>query len=541
MTSTGLEHLRYRRLRAPREDRGVLIEPPASAVADLVAANTQQSEQACYDLQGRCLEAVGRLAREELLAGARRWTSSYRDVDAGPADPSRPIFLAGHQPELFHPGVWFKNFALSRFAEQHEAVAVNLIVDTDIFKRNSVLVPSGSIEDPHLASVPLDRAAAVIPFEEQRVQDREFFAGFGRRVTAHLDSFLADPLIREYWPLAVERIEETGNIGAALAQSRHALEGRWGLNTLEIPESWVCESESFRWLVAHILAQLPRFHAAYNSVVADYRRMHHIRSRSRPVPDLAAEGDWFEAPLWMWSVDAPRRRHLFARQRGRELEISDRRGRQFRLAISPDASAERAVEQIQSLRQRGVKIRSRALLTTLWARLALGELFLHGIGGAKYDQVTDALIARFFGLEPPRYMVVTSTLRLPVDYPRVSDEDIRAVDRRLRELQWHPEDHFDADGALSATAPAIAELIAAKRRWIQTTPDQENYRQRFLELRRINAQLGAFLAPERERLQQERGRLAAAARAARILSSREFAFCLFPQAPLREMLFSLLP
>ena len=63
---------------------------------------------------------------------------------------------------------------------------------------------------------------------------------------------------------------------------------------------------------------------------------------------------------------------------------------------------------------RGIRLRTRALITTLFARLFLGDLFLHGIGGAKYDQVTDLLVERFFGVKPPGYMTLTATLRLPI-------------------------------------------------------------------------------------------------------------------------------
>ena len=51
---------------------------------------------------------------------------------------------------------------------------------------------------------------------------------------------------------------ESGRLGAALAQSRHQLEGRWGLETLEVPQSRICQSEPFCWFVAHLLARLPR-------------------------------------------------------------------------------------------------------------------------------------------------------------------------------------------------------------------------------------------------------------------------------------------
>ena len=67
------------------------------------------------------------------------------------------------------------------------------------------------------------------------------------------------------------------------------------------------------------------------------------------------------------------------------------------------------------LARSGVKIRSRALVTTLWARMVLGDLFIHGIGGGNYDLVTDRIIERFFGRQPPGFMILSATLHLPIN------------------------------------------------------------------------------------------------------------------------------
>ena len=48
----------------------------------------------------------------------------------------------------------------------------------------------------------------------------------------------------------------------------------------------------------------------------------------------------------------------------------------------------------------------------MYARLVLSDLFLHGIGGAKYDQLTDLIIARFFGLQPPGFVTLSATVLL---------------------------------------------------------------------------------------------------------------------------------
>ena len=43
-------------------------------------------------------------------------------------------------------------------------------------------------------------------------------------------------------------------------------------------------------------------------------------------------------------------------------------------------------------------------------RLLLVDQFTHGIGGGRYDQVTDRVMAGFFEIEPPRFSVATATL-----------------------------------------------------------------------------------------------------------------------------------
>ena len=65
------------------------------------------------------------------------------------ARSTRLIYLAGHQPQMFHPGVWFKNFALGELARRHGATAVNLIVDNDMLSDASLRVPGGSVSEPH--------------------------------------------------------------------------------------------------------------------------------------------------------------------------------------------------------------------------------------------------------------------------------------------------------------------------------------------------------------------------------------------------------
>src|SRR5262245_40109721 len=102
--------LQYRRLRAPREDGASLIDPPADSVGQAIARNAQIVSQSDYDVQGRSLPDLAVSARRQLVDEALAYTRAYRSIGNLRPRADSPVILAGHQPQLFHPGVWFKNF-----------------------------------------------------------------------------------------------------------------------------------------------------------------------------------------------------------------------------------------------------------------------------------------------------------------------------------------------------------------------------------------------------------------------------------------------
>ena len=252
------------------------------------------------------------------------------------------------------------------------------------------------------------------------------------------------------------------------------------------------------------------------------------------MPALATDGDWLEAPFWIWSAGDPLRRRLFVRAVDAEIEISDRAQFQSRLPLSADSQGERAVEKLAKLAQAGIKIRPRALITTMFARLLLGDLFLHGIGGAKYDELTDAIIAQFFGLAPPAYYTLSATMLLPIERPQVAAEDLRAVAARLRELRFNPQRFLDHRAVAGAEA---LRLVADKQRWIET--NQTAGRERHRAISEINGQLQRFVNGERQRQTERYHEMAAQLRVERILGGRDFSFCLFPEKTLCLLLLEL--
>src|SRR5262249_21236319 len=155
------------------------------------------------NVQGRQLAQLSQEARRDLCNAAREYTGRYRDVPSPAA--TETIFLAGHQPQIFHPGVWFKNFALAKLAKQFDATSINLLIDSDTLKEASLRVPSGSVDAPVSVKVPFDEPSAEIPYEERKIVDRQVWQSFGDRVAATLQPLVPDPLITNYWPRVVGR------------------------------------------------------------------------------------------------------------------------------------------------------------------------------------------------------------------------------------------------------------------------------------------------------------------------------------------------
>lgn len=515
----------YAPYRAPRQHGSAIIEPPLSDAQALMRENAERAEDWDWEFAGNSIGQLRKAARDELVPAAVRYTTNYRDF-SGSIDPSRPLIMAGHQPELFHPGVWFKNFALSSLAMRLSATAINFVVDNDLRGAPAVRVPvrdaSGRIT---LGSIPVDGPGQSIPYEQHRIVDQRLFHSFDKRLRQAVQHLVDDPCVTMLWRHAREAASRCEYTGCALAQGRHALEAELDLQTLELPLSVACRSRSFATFVLGLLGELPRFHDCYNRAVREYRIGHKIRSSAHPVPELGESDEWLEAPLWIYGDRQPERRPAWVRMQAGHLEISDRQSRTLRVEASTDQRA--AADELFSKCNADFKLRPRALITTMYARLILSDLFLHGIGGGKYDQLGDTIVRRFFGLQPPRFMVMSATALLPnVRLPDAS-ETVQAIERRIRDTYFHPET-FAANDELDRS------LLAEKQELLEAIPPRDQKQAWHKRISELNRRLAGQLDTQRASLQRQLKNASERLREQQLLSSREHPFCIFPLDYLNE-------
>ena len=463
-----------------RWNRPAVSSPPT---ADVLAGTTTT-------LLGRSLEDLRCEGRRSAIAAAVEYLrQSHETPPAVQSDSS--LIMAGHQPELFHPGVWAKNFALNGLSGRHDSAPLNLVVDNDVAKSPVLQLPDVvDLADgrPILLELPFDSPTRDTPYEERVVLDEEFFRSLPERADPVLRKWGFPTLLPKFWTEAMCQAERTPFLGERFAASRRGFERSWGCRNLEVPLSHLCRTESFAWFASHLLCDFERFHAVHNETLGEYRRINGVRSRSHPVPDLSSDGEWLEVPFWIWQRENPQRGRLMARRREGRIELRSALEPSLGLTALPGHDGAATATGWGELEARGIKIRTRALTTTLFARLILADLFIHGIGGAKYDELNDEIIRRFYRFEPPAYLVLSATLLLPFQLPSVRLEDTRRLAGEIRDVRCNPQRHL-ADGAFVDTRPK--QLAAEKREWIKRQPeDAPSRRTRFHRLKSLTGSWG---------------------------------------------------
>ena len=172
----------------------------------------------------------------------------------------------------------------------------------------------------------------------------------------------------------------------------------------------------------------------------------------------------------------------------------------------------------------------------MFARLLLADLFIHGIGGAKYDHVTDAISLRFFGVLPPAYMTLSGTLRLPTGAEQVDPDRRGAIIQERRQLRYHAERVVDWMNIPPESRDEVQDMIDRKQSSIRMPKTKKNARARHEAIARANAALQPWLESQHQSLRQESIDYQRRIRANRVLQSREYAYCLFSQDRLKHFL-----
>jgi hypothetical protein len=401
----------YADWKAPAEDGQMLIWPEPALLVEQTRGNARRlaSERGVM---------IQNVPLAELRAEQRRWI--------GHGDEG-PLVAMGHQIELYHPGVWSKNVLINELAGKLGGSAYHFAVDTDAPKHLVLRWPGGSIPVTDDAKLSGAQWAGLVdaptPAHLAEVE-REFSAAAG--------SWPFRPLVPEVLGAARRLLLESRSLTGVLTNAIHEAEWGLGLRHHALLMSPVWESWPYLAFAHHILARADSFAVQYNAVLGAYRKETGIRSEGRPWPDLRRTPLFCEGPFWLDSLDSGERlRAGVAMGHGRwRLKLAD-----GDFVLDAKRPGRQAAEELgRFLAANGCRLAPRALTLTMFLRLMVADQFVHGIGGGRYDQITDRVVERFLGMTPPGFAVTTATMLFPTAAggKRVQIEPLVLEGRRMR-------------------------------------------------------------------------------------------------------------
>jgi len=497
------------------------MRPPYDQWAAQAEANHARAEPWSFSVAGEPGAEIRRQAREETLRLAADFSTRL-------GVPIRPlgaadglIVMTGHQPEIYHPGVWVKDFLLQRLAEETGASAVDVVVDSDGFDHVAITSPCLTPEVRRCRQY-LAVGSTGSCYSGTAVPSAKAVDDFCRIGDEMLGTLPAPSIRRHFSEFCVHlhaSRDSAENLAELVTFARRRYEASAGTDYAELPVSVLSRGGAFSAFVADIALDAERFAEDYNGELDEYRAATRTRSVAQPFPNLGTEDGRVELPLWV--LGEGRRETVWVRRDGESLTfMSDS-------ATILEVPAHDAVAAAQAVRSSGIAFAPKALMLTLFLRVFCCDLFIHGVGGGRYDRVTDGVCRRYYGIEPPSFTVASLTMYLPLGAHIVTEDEVAAARERLNRMEHNPDGLMaDAEFDSEVEREKARRLSAEKRDLVgaiaEPGADKKSLGSR---IRQVNEELGELLEPLRVALTADLAALEAQRAAADVFTDRTYPFC----------------
>jgi hypothetical protein len=315
--------------------------------------------------------------------------------------------------------------------------------------------------------------------------------------------------------------------------ARYAFLLRFGIGNLEVPVSHISETEPFLNFFLHITANARSFVNIYNAKLAEYRRLKKISSRANPLPDLMEKGYVVELPFWIWGEGESRKDLYASVADNRRISIICEDKIVGHFDFGENSNSSENLRRLRDLIAKGIKLRPKAIVNTMYSRMFFSDLFIHGIGGAKYDLVTDEIIREFFGVDPPAYAVISATLHLPFKPFNVSNDDVIALKHVIKDMGYNPDKY--ASGEIMEDAGMMSMVSEKKDLIAKEAHNSEERHRAFERLKELNVLMKEKIRPLIKEKEKELEDLEKRIRYNSIVTNREYPFCIYPESMLGEL------
>ena len=533
-------------LKVPKENNRFLCWPPAHASQQLLASNQAILTHSNLPNWFRRLRS---LAREQAVIASKKYMSDYaptlaESIAIGDTN-LKPLVLGGHQPELFHPGVWFKNFLMSEIGRFTNSIGLQVIIDHDVARSDTLRVPSCSMTLSKRAFSEFAQRSIPLPIREISQPRMPWHATLTRHLDpaawsktiddvaqSMADCGLTQPLLFSRRETLAHCLSTNTNIGDAFSKFRHRIEMENGVFNLEVPIGHLCDDTAFGYFVRHCVLNAEALWTSYNDCRDAYRTRRRIRNQAQPVLELQKRDTSLELPFWIYRSKGEavieRKRLWVCKQRNGMLLCDHPDAERRTVAVEMPSAEVELPGAWNAFVQSGICIRPRALMTTLFLRCFVADLFVHGIGGGTYDELTDDIMNHWLDIVPPTFLTSSASLQLPFSaHSEIKTIDPsssgQAIERELQLMRSVPERFLDH--AIESER-VLFERHATK---IANIPMRGSKRQWHLETAQLKQRIEAAIEPKKRVTLAKQESFQSTSQQNKILKSREYSFVLFEE------------
>ncbi len=534
----------------PKKNRDIFIEPAYENIPGLIDINKERFRSYDFNINGTPFSQFRKQVRSEILKKAGDYSEKMQALCSKLKIPGtenlfvaqdsysteKEIIQTGHSPAPAHPGVLIKYSLVNSIAKMANGIGINMVVDNDAGNDNCMSIPNINDQSPSLERIHFLPGIHNLAFEEIRYTDPAQLKAIKESILKSLHNPDMKKVFEDFMDVVITFSGETLQFSNLFTFARHAFLTRFGISNLEVPVSYISETDAFLSFFLHMTENIKHFVDIYNAKLREYRTLKNISSKANPLPDLIEEGFVVEMPFWMWKRDKPRK-SLFASvaDDSRISIICENKIVEHFSFGGRDRSADSLenLERLKTLLSNGIKIRPKAIVNTMYSRMFFSDLFIHGIGGAKYDLITDEIIREFYGVEPPTYATISATLHLPYIPLDASIEDVNALKHVIKDMDYNPEryasDEIMEDAEMKTMMSEKKELIAK---------EPHNGKEKhliFARIKELNALMKRKISSLIKEKEKEMEDLEKKLSYNSVVTNRDYPFCIYPESMLGEL------
>jgi len=361
---------------------------------------------------------------------------------------------SGHQVYIFHPGIWAKIIFLNFFKDFEKIFITNdsdtksgIFIDIPVFKNKWKKIRE------YIYFNSEEKA-----FEEYDLKKFEEGIFYFSKNFKEIKEFLKKD-IREKIEIFIEKLKEEKNPVLSLINVRRFFEKEKEYEEIKVSE--FSKDENFLKFFLYFFYEIERIFEIYNESLKEFRILKDIKREGEPFPFLSKYENFYEIPFW---IIKDGRKRIF--RENKNLYVENEK------ILELNFDFERDIEIIKNL-----NIRPRAFTLSVYQRVFLSDLFIHGYGGKKYDELTEIIFEKIFDLKMPECVLLTGTFYIFDGNPSNISEKILELKEKEKNLLNSPEKFIDD------------EIVREKIKIVEEMKNNKNKKEFYEKIKEINKKI----------------------------------------------------